>query len=128
MQALARRGFEEVWHQRSNAAIDNLMTDDAVGHLETRPADRAEFKEMHRQRCGAFGNLSVKIEQRVVAESEAAVRWHLSAIHDGEGLNISPTKQTIDYRGAIWLTMVDGKITGGVDTWNMGRLLTQLAG
>ncbi len=126
MEALARRWFEEVWNQRSKAAIEELMAPDAISNLENGPADRATFIQTHHQLCGAFTDLHVEIEKLGIVDGEVAVRWRLTGTHDGFGLQIPPTKQPIDYRGTTWFTMKDGQVTGGYDNWNMGRLFMQI--
>ena len=122
-KTVARRWFEEVWNQRRDKVIDELMAHDSIGHLEDRDArGPADFRTNFAALAGAMPDLKVTIEDIVAEHERVAVRWHIAATHTGHAVG-APTGNPIDMRGTTWLTVRNGQIVEGWDTWNFGGLL-----
>jgi predicted ester cyclase len=65
----------------------------------------------------------------VVGEGDrAAVRWRVEATHAGDGFGFPATNQRVQARGTTWLTVRNGQIVEGWDTWNFGGLMQFLRG
>jgi predicted ester cyclase len=124
---LGRRWFEEVWNQRKDEAIEELMAPNAVAHMEGGDVHGpAEFLKARAMFLSALPDLHITVEEVIGHGHHAAVRWHVRATHTGELFGIAPTNRKVDLRGTSWVTAHDGRITEGIDTWNLGGLLDSL--
>ena len=121
---LARRWFEEVWNARRDAAVHELLAENAVAHMEGADLVGPErFLEARAALVGAFPNIRVTVEDVVADVDHAVVRWSAEAHHTGELLGIPPSGRLVQFRGMTWMTFKDGKIVEGWDAWNLGALL-----
>jgi len=126
-KTVARRWFEEVWNSRSDEAVDELMSSDAPGHVEGSEVRGPEdFRKMKAMFLSALPDIVIEIEDIVGEGDRAAVRWHARGTHLGDGFGFPATKQSVNVRGTTWLTVREGRIVEGWDTWNLGALLDSL--
>lgn len=124
---LARRWFEEVWNDRREEAVDELMAPDAVGHMEGGDvAGPNGFREVRAVFLAALPDMHITVEDVIAEGSQAVVRWRVRGTHAGELLGIAPTHAQVDFRGMSWITVRDGKLHEGWDAWNLGGLLESL--
>jgi steroid delta-isomerase-like uncharacterized protein len=126
---IGRRWFEEVWNARRDATIDELMSDDSLGHVENGEyRGPAGFREMQAVFLGALPDVRIEIEDILSSPDgkRAAVRWHAYGTHAGEGFGFKATNRNIDVRGTTWLVVEDGKVVEGWDTWNLNGLIASL--
>jgi steroid delta-isomerase-like uncharacterized protein len=126
--ALARRWFEEVWNERREATVDELLAPDAAGHLEGGLEVRGpgEFHPVRASLLGAFPDFDVVVDQVIAQGDDVAVRWSAKGTHQGENLGIPASNRRAAFRGMTWLRFRDGRIVEGWDAWNQGRLLQDL--
>lgn len=126
--ALARRWFEEVWNQRREDTIDELLAEGSVGH--TRAGDLhspEDFKiRIHGPFLQAFPDLKVTIDDTISEGDQVAVRWNALGTHLGDGLGMPPTGRKISITGITWIRYRDGKMIEGWDCWNQAALFEQL--
>ena len=123
-KTVARRWFEEVWDQRKDALIDELMSQDSVGHLEDREAGGPDdFRKNYQAFLGAMPDMRVFVEDLLAEGDRPAVRWRIEATHAGDAMGVTPTNKAIKLRGTTWLRVRNGQIVEGWDTWNFGGLL-----
>jgi steroid delta-isomerase-like uncharacterized protein len=124
---VARRWFEEVWNERRDDAIDELMAPEARGHVEGQELQGpADFRKMQAMFLSALPDVRIEIED-VLAEGErAAVRWRAVGTHGGDGFGFRATHAPFEVRGTTWMTVRNGQIVEGFDTWNLGGLLQSL--
>ncbi len=124
---LGRRWFEEVWNERRDEAIDELMASNAVGHMEGGDVHGpAEFRNARAVFLNALPDMHITVEGVLSQGDQAVVRWRVQATHTGELLGIPPTHLKVEVRGMSWLTVRHGKVVEGWDTWNLGGLLDSL--
>jgi steroid delta-isomerase-like uncharacterized protein len=124
---LGRRWFEEVWNQRRDDRIEELMAADSHGHVEGGEyRGHAGFREMQGMFLRALPDVQIEIEDIIADGNRAAVRWHARGTHSGDGFGFEASQRAIDVRGTSWLTVSDGKIVEGWDTWNLAGLLASL--
>jgi steroid delta-isomerase-like uncharacterized protein len=125
--ALAKRWFEEVWNQRSDATVRELLHGEGIGHLEgmdVRGAD--EFLAARAALLGAFPDMRVTVDATVSDGADVVVRWSAAGTHGGDGLGIPASARRASFSGMTWLRFSDGRIVEGWDRWNVGRLLQEL--
>jgi steroid delta-isomerase-like uncharacterized protein len=129
VRALAARWFDEVWNQRREAVVDEMMAPEAVGHMEgAEVRGRAEFKAVRDALLGAFPDLRIVVEGVVADGDDAVVRWRVTATHTGAELGFPASHRPAAFRGLTWLRFRDGKIVEGWDAWNQGALMQALGG
>lgn len=124
---LARRWFEEVWNDRRDATVEELMHSDAVGHMEGMEIKGpSEFLSARATLLQAFPDLRVEVDGIVADGDDVVVRWSAKGTHRGEGLGFAASRKSAEFRGMSWLHFRDGRIVEGWDAWNQGRLLQDL--
>ena len=85
--ALARRWFEEVWNQRRDATIDELLTPESVCYSDDGPIRGPdEFRQrMYAPFLAAFPDLRVTVEGVVAEGDDVVVRWSATGCHSARG-------------------------------------------
>src|SRR5437868_1197369 len=123
--SIAKRWFREVWASGGGeAAVDELLAQDAVGWMEGRDVNgRADFKVARKELLEIFPDLTLNVEDIVEQRDSVAVRWTAVATHRGHGLGMAPTNRRISIRGITWLELQNSQIVRGWDSWNLGELI-----
>jgi len=125
--ALARRFIQEVWNGRRAEAIRELLHPQAVGHLEGIEVKGPEgFLPAWASLLGAFPDLKVTIQALLAQGDSVAVRWTAAGLHTGPHLGFPATRKLVAFRGITWLRFSEGRIVEGWDSWNQGRLFSEL--
>jgi steroid delta-isomerase-like uncharacterized protein len=125
--ALSRRWFEEVWNQRRTATIEELLTPESVGHLETGDVHGVEaFKRVHAEFLAAFPDLRLHVEAVVADGDDVVVRWRATGHHAGNAFGVAATRQPVSFRGMTWMRYRAGKLVEGWDSWNQAGLVHEL--
>ena len=127
---LAQRWMDEVWNERIEATIDELLAPDCVGHSEGMPDFRGvrEFREYRAALLNAFPDMRLDVLDTLSANDNVAVRWRVRGTHGGSGLGISATHKPVDVWGITWLRFSGDRIVEGWDAWNQGGLMQRLEG
>ena len=124
---LGRRWFQEVWNDRRDEAITELMAPDAVGHMEGGDAHGPEgFRNIRAMFLQALPDLHITVENVLSDGNQVAVRWRARGTHAGELMGIPATGQKVDFCGTSWINVRDGQLAEGWDTWNLGGLVETL--
>src|ERR1700685_1734813 len=92
---LLRRWFEQVWNQKSEAAIDEMFSPQGKSHgfpeADAVLVGPEAFKAVHRTFCGAFPDVHVDVEEIITEGDRAAVRWRASLAPLAEPLRFPGT-------------------------------------
>ena len=129
---LIYRWFDEVWNQKSEAAIDELMAPDGVGHGLQDPAGGDKiigpesFKRLHRAFVSAYPNIHVRVEDTVVQDDKVAARCTVSGTHSGDGLGLQPRNSDVEFTGMVILRVEDGKIAEAWNEFDFMKMYSQL--
>jgi steroid delta-isomerase-like uncharacterized protein len=124
---LARRWFEEVWNQRRDATVRELLAPGAPGHMEGMEIVGPEgFLQARAALLEAFPDIQVTVEATVGDGDDVVVRWSAQGSHRGDGLGIPATLRAVTFRGMSWMHFANGRIVEGWDAWNQGKLLQEL--
>src|SRR5262245_7709121 len=124
---LARRWFDEVWNQRIESTVHELLHPNVVGHmegLEVRSPD--DFVQARAALLDGLPDLSVTIDAVISEGNDVVVRWSATGTHRGPGLGLAPSFRRAAFRGMSWMVFSEGRIVEGWDSWNQGLLLQQL--
>ncbi|MEO8648516.1 MAG: ester cyclase [Acidobacteriota bacterium] len=124
----AHRWFEEVWNKKSEAAVDEMLAADGVGHgLPGGPIRGPEaFKEYQRQLIEAYPDLRVEVVDTVVEGDKIAARCRVTGAHQGDSLGIMATNNPVDFGGLVILHVRDGKIAEAWNEFNFTDMYKQL--
>jgi steroid delta-isomerase-like uncharacterized protein len=127
---VVRRWFDEVWGQKREETVRELLTDESVGHGEGGPMQGAEgfLTNFYRPFLAAFPDALVTIEDTIAEGDQVAVRWLATATHAGDGLGIPASGKKVSFRGITWIRLRDGKLMEGWDCWNQDGLIKSLQG
>jgi predicted ester cyclase len=101
---LVRRYFHARWNEKDFAIIDELAAD----------ANAQEQKAWLQGQHDALGDAHLTIEELIAEGDRVALRWQLTAIHQGEYLGVAPTGNPVTFRGLALLRVEDGKIVSDV--------------
>lgn len=124
---LARRWFDEVWNQRKDATLLELLDPKIQGKMEGLDVtSREDFIEARKALLDGLPDLAVAVEDVVAEGDQAVVRWSASGTHRGDGLGVKASGRRVSFRGMTWLTFAQGRIVRGWDSWNQGLLMQQL--
>lgn len=126
--ALARRWFEEVWNERREATIEELLSPDSVCHSDHGPViGHTEFREqMYAPLLAAFPDVNVTIEDILGVGDQAVVRWTATGTHTGAGLGIAPSGHSVVFQGITWIRARDGKLREGWQSSNIVNAIRTL--
>ncbi len=123
----AIRWMEEVWNQRRDATIDELLAEDGIGHMEGGDVrGREEFRKVRAALLGAFPDLRIEIEDTLAEGDHVVVRWRVAGTHGGDHFGFPATQRAVEFRGITWMTFREGMLVEGWDGWNQGALLQAL--
>jgi predicted ester cyclase len=121
---LMQRWFEQVWNQKSEAAIDAMFPPDGKSYGFPDPESvllgPEDFKTIHRNFCGAFPDLKVTVDDVIAEGDRVAVRWSVTITHLGDHLGFAATGKKARLLGASIVRIKDGLIVEG---WNYMELL-----
>jgi steroid delta-isomerase-like uncharacterized protein len=124
---LARRWFEEVWNQRRDGTVGELMASVCDGHMEGLDVrGPADFLAARAALLATFPDIAVKVEDVIAEGDKAAVRWSAIGTHRGGELGIPASGRKASFRGMSWMRFANGQIVEGWDSWNLGRLMEEL--
>jgi predicted ester cyclase len=127
---LLKRWFEEVWNQKSEAAIDKMFSPEGKSHGFPEPdsvlVGPESFKAIHRSFCGAFPDLRVDVGEIVAEGDLVAVRWKVLMTHLGDHLGFAATNKKASLAGSTFAIVKDGKIIEGWNHMDLGALMQKL--
>ena len=132
-KSIAIRWMEDNWNRRRFEVVDELMDIECCGRMEGPGCEgmqiktRDEWRAARDQLIAAFPDLRVDVEQAVAEGDTVVLRWKASGTHKGDALGLRATQRAMDVVGSTWMTIRNGKIVSGFDTWNQGDLMARLA-
>jgi steroid delta-isomerase-like uncharacterized protein len=126
----ARRFFDEVWSEGELELVDELFAPEYVGH-PSGPEETVRGPEGVKEYVGRLRegvpDLTVTVEDQVIAGDKVATRWTARGTHDGELFGIEPTGRTASVAGiTVQRFGADGRIIEGWTNWDLLGLLQQL--
>lgn len=117
---LVRRWFEEVWNQRREETIDELLAADSVsrgiGHEPIHGPP--EFKRFHRAFLSAFSQVEIEVVDLVAEDDKVAAHCR------GRVTMLDGRTGTVEGGGIVRIR--DGQIAEGWNQWSFLELLEQM--
>jgi steroid delta-isomerase-like uncharacterized protein len=122
---LIQRYYHEMWNAWNFSAADELLAETIIfrGSLGTETVGREAFRNYMRQVQRAFPDFHNNIECLIAEEQNVVARLTYRGTHHGEIFGVAPTKKSIQYAGAAFFRISDGRVAEG---WVLGDLLTLL--
>ena len=125
------RWFEEVWNQKNEAAVDEMLVEGSVAHGLTEtdgsPITGPEsFKRFHRAFVSAYPDLHIDVEDTIVEGDKIAARCKVTGKHGGEGIGLAPTNKNVEFTGIAIVRVQDGKIIEAWNEFDFFKMYTQL--
>jgi SnoaL-like polyketide cyclase len=120
-KALIRRWFEEVWNQKREATVHELIAPDAIVYGlspdKSGPPPRGPepFLAFWRQFCGAFPDIHITVEDVIAERDLTCARISFTGTHRGPHLGVAPTANRVSATGLCLTRWRDGQIT---EAWN----------
>jgi ketosteroid isomerase-like protein len=117
---LIRRWFEEVWNQRRESAIDEMMADDIVAHGLTPDSIRSRevFRQFHRLFIANFPRFHVTVEEVFSHGDRLGYRCRVQGTHS--------SGKEVDFEGGGFVRVRDGMLAEGHNIFNFHEMLAQL--
>jgi steroid delta-isomerase-like uncharacterized protein len=118
--AIVHRWFDEVWNNRREYLIDELLSEDSIAHGLMDVSGQAlrgheGFKNLFYAFSTAFPNLRIIVEDTISDRDLVVARCTVKGTHRGDGLGVAPTDQQVEFAGLCMMRLRDGKIT---EVWN----------
>ena len=124
---LARRWLREIWDERKDATVHELLHPKAVGHLEgLTTSGPTEFLAARAFILNAFPDFKLVVEDLLAQGDNVVFRWAASGTHRGQLLDVAPTNRPVSFTGITWMRWVEGKLVEGWDCWNQGGVMAEL--
>jgi steroid delta-isomerase-like uncharacterized protein len=131
-EQLMRRWFEEVWNEKKEAAIDEMLAEDSVAYGLPDPdavvRGPEQFREFYRVFCGAFPDLQIRVEDVIASGDRVAGRWRMTGTHLGGHLGFPATAKKVALEGVSIAVIRDGKLKEGWNMMDMGHFFESLRG
>lgn len=128
--ALMQRWYREVWRDRNNETIHELIAPDARLRGQNGPEEEIRgpeaFIEFAERIRNAFPDTEVAVEDILAAGDKVAVRWIATGTHRGEGFGVPPSGKSVRVAGTTIVRIVNGKIAEGWDNWDRLGMLEQI--
>jgi len=127
-KAIARRLVDEVWQNRSEAAVDELLADDFVFNYPSPGAgsDREAYKRAILEPATSFPDIQFTTEDMVAEGDKVAVHWTGTATHEREFFGFAPTGKRVTLGGISIIQIVGGRIIREVGDINALDVLQQI--
>jgi steroid delta-isomerase-like uncharacterized protein len=127
-KALVARWHHEVWNERRDATIDEMMHPECIVELEGSggPLTRDRFKEYRYAFLNAVPDLTIEVSSIMADGERAASSWCVRGRHLGPGLGIPPSGRPVQFTGMSHFEFRDGLFVRGFDRWNRGELIASL--
>lgn len=128
--SLMRRWYREVWRERKNDTIRELLAPDAALQGQTGPDEKivgpegfAAFAETIRT---AFPDTEVEIEDIFAVDDKVAVRWVATGTHMGPCFGVDASGARVRICGTTIVRILNGKIVEAWDNWDRLGMLEQI--
>lgn len=115
------------WDRGEVEALDQLLSEDYRRRTSDDDGqDLTAFKASIIATRSAFPDLVTTIDDIVIEEDRAAVRWHSVGTHEHSFLGVPATKRRVVVSGATFARFADDQVIEEFVTWDPRALLSAL--
>lgn len=126
-EGIVRRMVQEVWNRGNLQVIDEVFTDDCVGHNPTDPTrGREAVKEVVRKYRSAFPDARIDIDETFSAGDRVVARWRYSGTQLGQLDALAPTGRRVEGTGITIYRFSGDRIEEEFENWDALGLMQQL--
>jgi steroid delta-isomerase-like uncharacterized protein len=126
-RTLIEKVWAAAWEQGDVDALDELLAPAYLRHGgDPQPQGLSAFKAAVVTTRSAFPDLVTTIDDIVLEDDMAAIRWHSSGTHENSFLGVPATKRRVDVSGATFARFEDDRIIEEHVTWDPRALLSAL--
>ena len=120
-KVLVARFAEELWHLKNYGIFDELCTPEFVAHdlPSSVSPNKDGFKGMAMMIHNAFPDAHLTVEDTIADKDKVALRWNVTATHQGEFMSIPATNRKVSWSGITIYRIAGTKI---VEWWNKSDL------
>ena len=120
-KALVARFVEELWHLKNYGIFDELCTPEFVAHdlPSSVSPNKDGFKVLAMMIHNAFPDAHLTVEDTIADKERVALRWNITATHQGEFMGIPATNRKVYWTGITIYRIAGAKI---VEWWNKSDL------
>jgi steroid delta-isomerase-like uncharacterized protein len=129
MRAITDRFTDKAWNGGDLDVIDELFSEDYVGHDAPNPEPvhgTEGMKNFLRMYHGAFSDANIVLDDTLVDGDKVVTRWTGTGTHDGDLMGIPATGKAVRFTGIRIFRVADGKIVEGWVNWDTFGLMRQL--
>jgi len=132
LDSLSRRWFDEIWNQRREQTIDELLDPAVIVHgLDESGAGAIGhdgFRRFYRQMLAGLPDVRVEVEDVLCDGDQTAVRVRGRATHSGDGFGVRATGRTVTLTGIVWLRWRNGTVVEAWNEFDAAGLMRQITG
>ena len=115
------RFIENVCNEGQLDEIDDLFTEDVVWHGGELVTGITDFKQSIKETRETWRDINFKIQDSIAVDNKVAIRWIVTATHEGEFMGIPPSHEKFDTYGMEIFHFESGKIK---EAWTVFDALT----
>jgi steroid delta-isomerase-like uncharacterized protein len=127
---VVQRWYQEMWNEWNFGLVDELVAPELVfrGSLGTPVQGREGLRRYIREIRAAFPDFYNQIDVLLAEGNQVAARLTYTGTHRGPIWGIAATGRRIEYAGAGFFRVRDGRVTDGWVLGDTAALRAQLAG
>lgn len=118
-----RRLFDGVWNDEDPAVAEEIVAREYVIHDRDLAAELRGpelYRALAEETRAIFPDATFTVEDAVAAGEKVTVRWTMTGTHEGPGLGVEPTGETVELEAIEIDQFEDGKLT---QTWTQSDML-----
>src|SRR5713101_5168174 len=127
--SLSRRLIEEVWNNRKQDAVNQIIGSHHTNHDPNTP-DLGNGPEGYKRLVSlyttAFPDLRITIEDTISEDDKLVISWNVSGTHKGDLKGIAPTNKKMSVEGITISRHANGKILESRVSWDALGMMQQL--
>jgi predicted ester cyclase len=122
-----RQDIDEIWHKGNLRQIDERCSPDFVDHdVLAGDLDREGFKQFVLAIRNAFPDVRFRLDDVIISNDVATVRWTATGTHRGEFMGVAPTGRGVSVTGLQLLRFIGGQQREMWVNWDVFSLMRQL--
>jgi predicted ester cyclase len=130
-RTLVQRWFAEVWNQKREAAIHEMLHPEVrIYGLGPNPDEAiqgpAAFVPFWKSLVSAVPDIQVTVEAAIAEDDRLAARCTVRGTHSGPGLGVAPAGARIQFSGILFVRVKDEKFIDGWNSFDFLRFYQQI--